>query len=351
MDIAFVTPVVYPFVKGGVEKRIHEIGKRLSEQGHDVTVYSRHWWDGPEVKEFNSMRLVSIGPEAELYASGDNRSITQALSFALKAIRPIQRSDHDIISTPSAPYFHIFTTYFANALHPTPLVTTWHEVWDDYWYDYLGKVGWFGKLTESIAAKVPQHFVAPSKATANRLGMLGPDSEDIKIIPNGVDFNKLSNTPPIPNEYDVLYAGRLIEDKNVDMLLSAFNRVANKQDISLGIIGGGPMEESLRSQASSLDNSDRIEFLGFLESHAKVIGHMKSTEIFVSPSTREGFGITLVEAMSADCKVITVNHPYSAGSEVVGDAGFVCDPDVDSIASSIDACVNGSTPKQDPVHA
>jgi len=46
MDIAFVSNVVYPFVTGGAEKRIHEIGTRLADQGHEVTVYGRHFWDG-----------------------------------------------------------------------------------------------------------------------------------------------------------------------------------------------------------------------------------------------------------------------------------------------------------------
>ena len=39
MKIAYIYDAVYPWVKGGAEKRIYEIGKRLSDKGHEV-----HWY-------------------------------------------------------------------------------------------------------------------------------------------------------------------------------------------------------------------------------------------------------------------------------------------------------------------
>jgi glycosyltransferase involved in cell wall biosynthesis len=50
MKIAFVTDVAYPYIKGGAEKRIYELSRRLAASGHDVHVYSIQWWDGPSVK-------------------------------------------------------------------------------------------------------------------------------------------------------------------------------------------------------------------------------------------------------------------------------------------------------------
>ena len=44
MDIAFISNVVYPFIKGGAEKRIYEIGSRLAAEGHEITIYARHFW-------------------------------------------------------------------------------------------------------------------------------------------------------------------------------------------------------------------------------------------------------------------------------------------------------------------
>jgi hypothetical protein len=68
LDIAYVTNVVYPFINGGAQKRIHEIGTRLARRGHDVTVYSRHFWDGPTETMHEGLRLRAVADATEIYA-------------------------------------------------------------------------------------------------------------------------------------------------------------------------------------------------------------------------------------------------------------------------------------------
>jgi glycosyltransferase involved in cell wall biosynthesis len=347
VNIAYLTPVVYPFVKGGVEKRIYEVGKRLTDRGHDITIYSRHWWDGPETMTHEEMVLRAIGPAGEIYADGDRRSIPSALGLAARSLPAVLRNDHDLFVTPVAPYFHVSTAKLGTLLDRTPLVVTWHEVWSDYWLDYMGQFGRVGDLVERVTAKVPCHPVTPSEMTAERLARIGPSPEEIDVIPNGIDTESIQNVPTATEGYDVLYAGRLVEDKNVDMLLNALNRADS--DATLGIIGDGPMRESLEAHASTLDCADRVTFLGFLEEYEDVLSHMRAAPLFVSPSFREGFGITLIEAMASDCTVITVDHPFSAGSEVVGDAGFVTEPTVEEISDALERALNGERPPRDPV--
>ena len=48
MKIAFVYDVIYPYVKGGVEKRIRELAVRLSSRGHDVHIVGMKYWEGPD---------------------------------------------------------------------------------------------------------------------------------------------------------------------------------------------------------------------------------------------------------------------------------------------------------------
>jgi glycosyltransferase involved in cell wall biosynthesis len=146
----------------------------------------------------------------------------------------------------------------------------------------------------------------------------------------------------------VLFAGRLIEHKNVDLLLEAFDAVAADHDATLGIVGDGPEKAPLERQRDGLAHADRVEFLGFLDEYEDVLGQMRAADVFASPSTREGFGLTFAEAMAADCTVIAADHPDSAADEVIGDAGFLVDPGVESLSEVLNRALDGVRPDGDP---
>ncbi|QZP38252.1 glycosyltransferase family 4 protein [Halobaculum magnesiiphilum] len=353
MRVAFVSNVVYPFVTGGAEKRIHEIGTRLTNKGHDVTIYGRQFWDGPEETTHEGMTLRAVAPGTELYTGDDGRrSITEALDFAARTVYPLNKylrqNDHDVVVASVFPHFPVLAAKLATVGTDTPLVTTWHEVWGDYWNDYLGHLAPFGKLTEQITARIPQHPIAVSGITADRLARIGQDRTRIRTIPNGIDFDQIRAIEPAADGFDVLFAGRLIEDKRVDVLLRAFDRVA-PADTTLGIVGDGPEREALEQLTTTLNSADQITFLGFLDDYADVLAHMRAADVFASPSTREGFGITYAEAMAAGCTVIGADHPDSAADEVIGDAGFLVEPTVDALTKTLEAALCGDRPSSDPV--
>ncbi|WP_227379075.1 glycosyltransferase family 4 protein [Haladaptatus halobius] len=348
MRIAFISNVVYPFVTGGAEKRIYEIGRRLADSGHDITIYGRHFWDGPPEITYEGMRLRAVSPERELYAE-ERRSITEAIEFAKDLVLPLyrHRDEHDVVVVSVFPYFPVLASKISTIASELPVVTTWHEVWQDYWNEYLGNLAPFGKAIEYLTASVPQYPLAVSGITADRLEELSPTHDDVPIVPNGIDYDKICSVDPAKNGFDVLFAGRLIKDKRVDRLLEAFDRVA-PHNKTLGIIGEGPELRTLQAKAENLESTDQITFLGFLEDYNDVLGHMRVADIFVSPSTREGFGITYAEAMAAGCTVIGVDHPDSAASEVIGDAGFVVKPTINDLAVSLDAAIAGYCPSCSP---
>lgn len=355
MRLAFVTNVVYPYVTGGAQKRVYEIGTRLVHDGHDVTVYGRHCWDGPTEMMYDGLELRAVAPRTALY-TGERRSISEAVSFAGRLAVPLRRQlvagEHDLVVVSVFPYFPVLATTLARVTTDVPLVTTWHEVWRSYWEEYLGTLAPAGKLVERVTARVPQHPIAVSGVTADRLAQIGPRRSSITVIPNGIDVPRIERAP-LPEEndevsYDVLFVGRLIKEKNVSLVLDAFDTVADDYDITLGIIGDGPEATRLKRQASQLEHRDRIEFPGFLDEYDAVLGHMRAASVFVSPSVREGFGITLAEAMAADCTVIAASHPESAAEEVLDGGGFLVEPTRRGVTEAVDAALAGARPEREP---
>ena len=295
------------------------------------------------------MRLYAVSPERELYTD-DRRSISEALEFSKDLVRPLRRhlNEHDLLVVSVFPYFPIIASKLSTIAKSTPIVTTWHEVWKDYWTDYLGLLAPFGKAVERVSAKLPQRPIAVSGITADRLATLSLPRENIEVVPNGINVNQINSVSTAENGFDILFAGRLIADKNVSLLLEAFDNVANQYDCRLGIIGDGPERDRLQVQARHLNHGGQVTFLGFLEEYEDVLAHMRAADIFASPSTREGFGITFAEAMAADCTVIGAQHPESAASEVIGDAGYLADPTKDALTATLLEAVSGNRPSVDP---
>ena len=337
MKIALVYDAVYPWIKGGAEKRIYEIGTRLAASGDEVHLFGIKWWDGEDVIEFDGMVLHGVCPVQELYVNG-RRSIREALVFSLKLVWHISREKFDVIDVSVFPYFSCFSVKFVSVFRSTPVVFTWHEVWGDYWYKYMGRLGFFGKLVERLVLVLSFNIVAVSKMTKKDLQSLGINGNRIRLVPNGVDQETISTVAPSDEVCNVVFVGRLIREKNVDVLLEAVALVQKDMpDIKCCIIGTGPEKEQLLELAASRELLDdgNARFFGFME-YDEMIARMKSSKVLVLPSSREGFGIVVVEAFACGVPVVTVAEVHNAAAELVdGTCGSVVELEAHAIAGAV----------------
>ncbi|MDP2845952.1 MAG: glycosyltransferase family 4 protein [Candidatus Methanoperedens sp.] len=318
MKIAFVYDAVYPWVKGGAEKRIYELGKRLAEQGHEVHVFGVKWWDGADTIAYDGMALHGVCAPMELYVNG-RRSISEAIIFSIKLFPPLIREKFDVIDVSAFPYFSCLTVKLVSMLRGTPMLITWHEVWGDYWYEYMGRRGFFGKLVERLVSKLTHTPIAVSALTKKNLVSLGVNSENIRIVPNGIDLKNIAEIPPSPYECDIIFVGRLIKEKNVDVLLEAAGYVKEAlPDVKCHIIGDGPEKERLIGLAAELGLLDNVGFSGFM-GYEEVIARIKSSKVLALPSRREGFGMVVIEAFACGVPVITVKGERNAASLLVNE--------------------------------
>ncbi|MFY9637579.1 MAG: glycosyltransferase family 4 protein, partial [Methanobacterium sp.] len=291
MKIAFIYDAVYPWVKGGAEKRVYELAIRLVQRGHDVHWYSLGWWwpeNGETDMVMDGIHLHGVSNPVELY-SEDRRSIKEALIFSLKLLNPLMKEDYDVLDCQGFPFFSCFTAKIHSAVGKSKLIITLHEVWGDYWYTYLGKPGIFGVVVERAMLSLTDNIITVSSKTKMDLKNI-KKSENSIIIPNGIDFDHITEIKASNEGSDLIFAGRLIKEKNVDILINSITRIKEKfPDIRCLIIGDGPEREKLEELTVGLQLTDNVVFKGFMENYDDLIGYMKSSKVFVLPSIREGF--------------------------------------------------------------
>lgn len=131
-------------------------------------------------------------------------------------------------------------------------------------------------------------------------------------------FTELSSRPLLKRgdkELKILWCGRLLSWKRVDVLLKAFKRLCETNSAAtLEIVGEGPEKRKLLKYARLNIPSERVSFRSFLPVD-KVREKMSHADIFVLPSNGyEGWGAVLNEAMSEGCCVIANEHAGAAKS-------------------------------------
>ncbi len=163
----------------------------------------------------------------------------------------------------------------------------------------------------------------------------GPYAHKMTMIHLGVDPDKYKNTsvvdlPQIPEKF-LLYVGNLAPRKNICGLLQALDFLP--ADVHLVLVGKGDKWDDWKLEAAK--RKEKVSVLGQV-SHDALAQLYRRAALLVHPSQYEGFGLTPLEAMSADCP--TVVSDAASLPEVCGDASVYVDPsDPASIARGINA--------------
>ena len=337
LTIALVSDSVPPFNKGGKETRIHHLSRQLAALGQDVQIYSMKWWQGADTTVVDSITYHALSKFYPLY-SGERRSIKQGLLFGLACLKMV-RYDFDLLEVDHMPYFPLYACKIVSLIKRKPLYATWHEVWGrGYWTEYLGglkgRVAWW---IEAFSVRLPDHITAVSAHTEKQLRSMLHYTGPLSLISNGIDYYKIAAIKPAATSPDVLFAGRLLAHKHVDLLVRAVALL--KKDfptISCTIIGEGPEHQRIAALIRELGLGEHIHMLGFLESHDDVYAYMKSARVFVLPSSREGFGITVLEAYACGTPAVTVRHRDNAAQYLIPEGyGAVVELTAEAVADGI----------------
>ena len=154
------------------------------------------------------------------------------------------------------------------------------------------------------------HVLSPSPASDAALAELGIDRARVGRWDRGVDLDRFSPAHRVPRDesaggdrIDVMYAGRLTEEKGMGLLADAF-LAARERDprLRLVIAGGGPEEAMLRERVG-----EHGRFLGWLVGDELARAYA-SADVFLFASRTDTFGQVLLEAQASGLPVVAVNE-------------------------------------------
>lgn len=208
----------------------------------------------------------------------------------------------------------------------------------------LKEGGLYGKLKRRVVSGVDA-LTANSSATESALIRLGAPPERIHRVPASPNVGKPSadGVARLRSHYAgaplILFSGRLIEEKGVADLISAFAKLADDAG-RLVIIGEGADRSKFEAQAAQLGVAQRIEFAGW-RSREELANYMAVADMFVGPSKPlngwvEAQGLVFAEAMAAGLPVVATRCGGIPDMIIDGETGLLVEPgDVDALASAM----------------
>ena len=348
LKIAMVSDAAYPFSKGGVEKRNWDIALRLRERGHEIHMINGLVPTGRNECIVDGIRIHGVCKADDLYASR-RRSILSALKFSFGLIPHLVRNDYDVYVCDQFPLLHILPVRLVTWLKRKKLVLTWHEVWGRYWFKYLGWIGAVGYVMERIAVRVADRIISVSDQTTNALvDKLKVDPKYVETVVNGIPYYHIQGVRTSAEVSDLIFVGRLMSHKNVDALLKAIELIVRDHPDLISrclIVGDGPERKTLEKMVSDKHMDGLIVFKGVVKEADELYGLMKASKVFVLPSTREGFGITAIEANACGLPVVTSGHEDNAARNLVqtGVTGYVCGLEPGGLAVNIMTALKNHT--------
>lgn len=179
-------------------------------------------------------------------------------------------------------------------------------------------------IYEKILVSLPSATIhSVSNASALDLVEFGYKGR-IDIIPNGLDFKRydsfLKSIEYLPY---LLFIGRLVEHKNLDVAIEGFAEVVRLlPNARLVITGDGPMREKWERKITSHGLATSVEFMGYVSEEEKTFLLSKCSAL-IFPSLIEGFGLVILEAFALR-KPVLVSDAGPAGELVRnGIDGFI----------------------------
>lgn len=268
MKILFYSPAFLPHV-GGLELNVANLAAHFVAAGHEVTVVTRTAGEGPDAFPFRVVRRPSA---LELLRWTRWCDVFHQANVSLRGIWPLL-----LVHRPWVVSHH---SWYCR--------TDRRIAWQDRLKRYLLR---YAAASISVSQAVADDLSTPSVVIPN------PYRDDL--------FRILPGTAQTARTGELVFVGRLVSDKGVDVLLDALSLLGGVAlRPRLTVVGDGPEMPRLREQAERLGLASQIDFLG-MRTDEELVEVLNRHRILVVPSRyNEPFGIVALEGIACGCVVV-----------------------------------------------
>jgi len=297
---------------GGAEVHLHEIFERITKWGNEVTLISCGFPGALAEENINGIKVIRVGARGyfnfifPFYYFGKLRN--EGYDIIVIDINKIPFFSPLIIRRPKAGIVHHF---FGKAIFLEASFFAAHYVY------------WTEKIFIKLYKRLPIMYYSPS--TRDEMISEGFPENNFHFVPIAVDLEIYRVVPDVEKEeYPLIaYLGRIKRYKSIDHLISIMPSVLEQiPDVRLVVVGEGDDRPRLEQMAEELAISDRIEFTGFVSQEEK-IRWLNRSWVVVSPSSKEGWGLTMTEANACGTPVVAANSPGLRDAVKHGETGLL----------------------------
>lgn len=330
MRIGIFTDTYPPYING-VSTSIQMLERALRKKGHQVFIVTVNPENMTYKYEKNIIRIPGIPTGIYDYR------LTGI--YPVRAIKTIKKWNLDVIHSHTEFGIGTFARIIAKQLN-IPLVHTYHTMYEDYVH-YITK-GYFNDtskkiveyLTKFYCDKTAKELIVPTKKAYKLFKEKYKVDKNVHIIPTGIEterfdkenidpkkLQKIKNNLNIKkDDFIILYVGRLAEEKDVEFLIDNQEYFVKKnKNVKLLIVGSGPDYDKYVKRSEKL--KENIIFTGKVP-YENIPYYYNIGTIFVTASTTETQGLTLIEAMSTSMPVVCIDDESFKNTVIDGLNGF-----------------------------
>lgn len=309
---------------GGIESYMLDMCSCLAEKGHEIILYAGANVDS--IQNINGFTVKNIKVTQNKYLS--------KILIGLKSTRRAMKE------YPNADIYH-FNANVAGFFSYIPLLKHKNVVFQGHGFEWKRAkwnpiVRFCNKMLDNFVLSINKNILMCSQEQVDYVKD-NFKNKNTMFAPGGVHYPpiKLSNNSKNTNNNYILFLGRIVAEKRVDLLLKAFSNLENT--ISQDLYIAGPVEEE--SIVSKYRSDKRIHFLGskFGQEKAELLNN---AFLYILPSDLEGLSIALLEAMSY-CNLCLVSD-IDANKEALDDCGVYFNAgNLDDLEKKLkDICLN-----------